>query len=366
MAKWSSGGASDATYNPLVSAFYAALDDFIAKNPSIDTDRIYVGGFSNGGTMTWLTIRERPDFFAAAFPNCPQDSAVPSPTELDTLSKFSALPIWQAHGIADPVVPSAATTKIIPFFTVEAARTGTDSRFSLWKEHFVDPDGNQIPIDHLAWAATLNNMLMNDGTPYIDKDGVPVKSTLIEWFNGQTRSANLARAAKAETTREAAFTDVNAGDWYYNYVSLLTESGAVNGMGDGKFSPGGTTTIGQAVKLVLLAAGYDEQLPADGDSHWAGGYITAAVNDGLLDRDWIEGDFDAPVDRLTVARLIAKALKLETTLTDSPFNDTDDAAALALYEAGVVSGDDLGNFNPDGNLKRSELCKLIAILNFLP
>ncbi|MDR0905526.1 MAG: hypothetical protein LBN00_05045, partial [Oscillospiraceae bacterium] len=37
-----------------VAPFFAALDDFLAKNPNIDEKRVYVGGFSMGGGMTWL------------------------------------------------------------------------------------------------------------------------------------------------------------------------------------------------------------------------------------------------------------------------------------------------------------------------
>jgi len=35
-----------------------------------DTNRIYIGGDSNGGYMTMLMIRDYPSYFAAAFPTC--------------------------------------------------------------------------------------------------------------------------------------------------------------------------------------------------------------------------------------------------------------------------------------------------------
>ncbi|MDR1588816.1 MAG: S-layer homology domain-containing protein [Oscillospiraceae bacterium] len=347
-------------YPSQVGGFYAALDDFIASNPDIDVDRIYVGGFSMGGGMTWLAIRERPDFFAAAFPNCPVASYV---AQGDELHNFASLPLWLMHGVADPVVPVTATTDALPILLADAERTGTDTRVTILEEHFLMPDGvTQIPLDHLSWIATLNNMLFDDGEPYKDKDGVPVESTLIEWLNGQTRSANLARAD------EGAFTDVNADDWFYEYVMPLYKDGVINGVGDYKFAPSESVTLAQTLKLVLLAAGYDAQEPTG--EHWASGYLDAAVTAGLLPAIDAESPeaaiaaygLDEPVTRLEAAQLAAGALKLETTLTQSPFDDTDDAAVLALYEAGIVEGDGSGGYKPDASLTRSAMSKIVYLV----
>lgn len=46
------------------------VNDFIAANPNVDTDRIYVQGMSQGGRGTWDIILRNPDFFAAAIPIC--------------------------------------------------------------------------------------------------------------------------------------------------------------------------------------------------------------------------------------------------------------------------------------------------------
>ena len=46
------------------------IDTFITKHTDIDTERIYVGGASNGGYMTINMLLHYPRFFAAAFPVC--------------------------------------------------------------------------------------------------------------------------------------------------------------------------------------------------------------------------------------------------------------------------------------------------------
>lgn len=48
----------------------ALIQEYVAKNPDIDPNRIYIGGASNGGYMTMLMIRDYPNYFAAAFPVC--------------------------------------------------------------------------------------------------------------------------------------------------------------------------------------------------------------------------------------------------------------------------------------------------------
>jgi dienelactone hydrolase len=335
-----------------VAPFFLALDDFIAKNPNVDADRIYVGGYSMGGGMTWLALRERPDFFAAAFPTCPFPYMPYGTGAAVELDEFAALPIWQTHGIADPIIPSTFTTDMIGPLSAGAKRTDTDTRFTIL------PEGFSFIMDHLAWLPVLQNFTEADGSLTVDMDGKPVPGTVTSWLNAQSRSANLRRAAEAETVREAEYTDVNAGQWFYKYVSLLSEAGTVNGTGGGLFKPNSATTLGQTLKMVMLAAGYEAQAAAD--DHWAGGYLAAAIEDGLFED--AAADLDGEVDRLTVARIAAKALKLVTTLEGSPFEDTDDASVLALYENGIVSGDGTDNFNPAKSLTRAEMSKIALLM----
>ena len=39
-------------------------------------------------------------------------------------------------------------------------------------------------------------------------------------------------------------------------------------------------TYGEALKMILLAAGYPEQAPTG--THWASGYQTRAITDGIM------------------------------------------------------------------------------------
>lgn len=99
----------------------------------------------------------------------------------------------------------------------------------------------------------------------------------------------------------------------------LANAGIINGVGGGLFAPEGTLSWGEAMKLLMLACGYEAQKPTS--AHWASGYMDQAAADGLAAAGT---DPDAVISRLEFCRTAAKALNAETTLAASPFPDTDD------------------------------------------
>ena len=153
-------------------------------------------------------------------------------------------------------------------------------------------------------------------------------------------------------------------DWFYQYVRDLSIAGVVNGYPGYIFAPKGNVTWGEALKLVMLAAGYEEQ--AKTDTHWASGYLTKALEDGLVpvEKTIVLND---PITRLDYAQLAAKALKLGVVSIANPFTDTDDEAVLALYAAKIVEGsfdkDNKRVFLPDDNITRAEISTVIWRIN---
>ena len=69
----------------------------LAKEFSLDADRVYVGGLSMGGFGTWDVILRHPKRFAAAFPICGGGDATKA-------ARIAHLPIWVFHGGADGTV----------------------------------------------------------------------------------------------------------------------------------------------------------------------------------------------------------------------------------------------------------------------
>ena len=68
------------------------------------------------------------------------------------------------------------------------------------------------------------------------------------------------------------FTDVSTDDWFYSYVYDLYMDGVVNGYSNHTFRPSQYVTTGEALKMILLAAGFEE--PERVASHGRGAIST--------------------------------------------------------------------------------------------
>lgn len=156
------------------------------------------------------------------------------------------------------------------------------------------------------------------------------------------------------------YSDVREDDWFFNYVRELSAKGVVNGYEDGTFRQAEKLKTGEALKLILRAAGYAEQAPVD--LHWASGYLMQAMQLGCF----AEGeavDLDAPISREKIAEITTKAMGLEPRLGASPFADADNGYLLTMYEEGILTGTIEGGqrfFYPSDFISRAEICAVVS------
>lgn len=157
-----------------------------------------------------------------------------------------------------------------------------------------------------------------------------------------------------------SFSDVNVGDWYYDYVMDLANSGVINGYPDGTFRPQGQVTWGEALKLTAKALGYGD-MASDG-SHWASGYLLWAKTNGVIPAD-ANVDLNAAITRGEMADLLANAMQLTSDENSScPFEDEAPESAIALYTAGIITGSlDGGHlvFRAESTITRAEMAAII-------
>ncbi len=166
-------------------------------------------------------------------------------------------------------------------------------------------------------------------------------------------------AVPASAASSLPFSDVPSNIWYYTYVKDLYDSKVINGTTATTFSPQGTVTFGQALKLILLAAGYEEQAPTT--THWASGYYRLASHKGFLPSN-LNLTLDQPITRLQIASIAVRTLGLPRTSSKSPFSDTTDQSALILYDHGVFTGVETETgllFKPNDNITRAEVSAVI-------
>jgi hypothetical protein len=157
----------------------------------------------------------------------------------------------------------------------------------------------------------------------------------------------------------AAFPDIKETDWFYIYVKDLSDANIISGLPNGSFGPNNVISAGEVLKLVLCAVGFDLQPSVD--SHWASGYLKLAIAKGLVAPGEIT-DLSAPVTKLQIAQITAKALGLPPLDPETTFFDTADGYVLALYHCDIVSGNsDTGVllYNPQKTMTRAEISAII-------
>lgn len=157
-------------------ALMALIKDYVAKNKGIDTNRIYIGGDSNGGYMTMLMIRDYIDYFAAAFPTCEalKDTLI---TDED-IQNMKKLPIWFTAAKTDTIVPP--DEYVVPTYN-RLIKAGADVQLSLF-DKVIDTSGlykkpDRTPYEymgHFSWIYVYNN----ECTATIDGK----TTTIMEWL----------------------------------------------------------------------------------------------------------------------------------------------------------------------------------------
>ena len=139
----------------------AAIDDFIEKHAdSIDLTRIYVGGFSMGGKMTFKMASSYPDFFAAAFPLCP--AYLPSEEQIEALAD---MPVWLIVSRFDIIAGYHTFSEDIWNMICEKTAVPQDCRLTLFGR-VKYPDGKNTSSNHFVWFAVANDLFTYDEGPY--------------------------------------------------------------------------------------------------------------------------------------------------------------------------------------------------------
>jgi predicted peptidase len=110
--------------------------DLLKSQLSIDPQRIYVAGQSDGGFGVWDVIIKRSELFAAAIPVCGGGD----PTRA---ARVARMPIWAFHGDADETIPVTASRQMVQAVT----KAGGSPRYTeykgmghdVWTRAFAEP-----------------------------------------------------------------------------------------------------------------------------------------------------------------------------------------------------------------------------------
>lgn len=177
-----------------------------------------------------------------------------------------------------------------------------------------------------------------------------------------------------------AFSDVSPRDWYALWVDIAYNVGLVSGVGGGRFAPGQTLTVAEAIQLAATVESRYRGDTFHQETSSGGKWYTPAVDyclaNGILRADSIVRlDYSRPITRREAAELfaatsLAKSLpelndsgRVRTSIPDVRTGDRGAEAVYALYARGILSGVDGSlTFSPNGTFSRAEAAAIVSRL----
>ncbi len=190
----------------LVNPLRNLIDCFIEEHgENIDTTRIFIGGSSAGGEMTWDMAIAYPEYFAGIYPL----AATGTRSEAD-IKRCKDVSIWVFASERDPIINYSTNTlpqweKICTYNANPA-----NCRLSTFTE-VLNPDGSKGDSNHRLYTTIMYDLFTDDGTSYPNVTtkngkgltvGIVGKKGIISWmcdthssFDGEQTSENASISA---------------------------------------------------------------------------------------------------------------------------------------------------------------------------
>ena len=162
--------------------------------------------------------------------------------------------------------------------------------------------------------------------------------------------------------------------WAVESVTALSEHGIVNGVGDGKFAPNDNVTREQLVKMLVSGFGIDTGNSSCDFSdvlsgEWYYKYISAGVDSGMVNGIG-NGLFGVgrAISREDICVMAYRCLTAHGVTLNGEgksFGDSDSISDYAieavnsLSGAGIINGNENGQFLPKNTATRAEAAKII-------
>jgi len=178
-------------------ALYNLIKNYVSEN-NISSNRIYIGGASNGGSMTMNMLLNYPDYFAAAY-FASEGYADRHITDLQ-IETIKNIPMWFVYAEGDQTNDPSKTTKATYDRLINA--NAPNVHLSYYSNGVVDISGNYKNDDgtpytysaHWSWVYLLDNNCKDDDV------------YLFTWLGKQNKNNDN--------------TSDNASDRFVNYINI--------------------------------------------------------------------------------------------------------------------------------------------------
>ena len=244
------------------------------------------------------------------------------------------------------------------------------------------PDGKEIyAVYHAKLHANnqynrsifMQKLGYRDGVPYLGAP--PAQDTVMTYtVNPMPVSARVSgfttgkSGLSATRTYNDNFKDVTADKWFAPYVKTAYAYTLANGTSATTFTPDGKFTVAQAltaaVNIHTVYTG--KTVDTTGAKNWYDPYVAYCVENGIIKEGQFT-DFNKNISRGDMAIVFANILPAEeyAAIREKNLPDvTDDmtcaAAVRLLANAGIVGGDDKGNYNAANEITRAEACVIFT------
>ena len=199
-----------------------------------------------------------------------------------------------------------------------------------------------------------------NGSTYAPGDVVPIDGPMtVKAVWGSLPSVSEPEETPAEPVTPApVYTDVSAGDWYYEAVEYVSSEGLMDGVSEGEFAPGATLTRAMVWTILARAEGVDT---GSGSSWYAAAQEWAAAK-GV-------SDGEQPGGAITREQLVTMLYRLAGEPETTGELTAPDAASVSSWaktamiwamENGLIEGDETGAVNPGATATRAQAAALLA------
>lgn len=256
-----------------------------------------------------------------------------------------------------------------------------------------DPDSGTVEIDKdilKAGVQELKNkgLLINGNTVYIKVNAKTVEGDVTECnvidYDEEITPGIIPNVTAwtidisnlSLETPESIFSDVNYGDWYYDYVRYVKDRGLMTGLNETTFGPAESLYRAQFATIVYRMENspeiaYSDKFPDVLDGQWYTDPVLWANEAGIVTGYSNTGYF-GPADKINREQMAVmmyryakyKGYDVETTGSLEAFPDAakvNDFAKDAIewcVGAGIITGKD-GKIDPQGEANRAECATII-------
>ena len=278
---------------------------------------------------------------------------------------------WENDYLTEDITSTGTLATLT--FKVSDKATSKSYPVRVVRAELLDKDINKVPFDITEGSIKVSGKSSGNGG---------TSSGSIGTIDKKPTSDSEDSTVVEENKNRYVYSDVAENDWFYSYVTALSEKGIVSGNGDGAFNPNDNVTREQFLKMLLEAVGVEytdvENTFADVDSSaWYSKYVLNAKNMGIVNGvSHTEFGIGANITRQDMAVMINRVIEkfninVKETATENfeDFHKVSDYATdsvTKMKSIGLIQGYD-NEFRPVDNLTRAEATKviyeLLTILN---